>query len=82
MVLTVLAIGAGAMVVSPANDSYFWVVSQLIRIPVITAYKTLSVATRYSGHRRFYHRVDSWGDPALRRTNTFQETRTSPVLVS
>ena len=45
MVLTVLAVGAGAMVVSHANDSYFWVVSQLSRIPVITAYKTLSVAT-------------------------------------
>lgn len=49
MVLTVLAIGAGAMVVSHANDSYFWVVSQLSRIPVITAYKTLSVATAIQG---------------------------------
>ena len=27
-VLTVMAIGAGAMTVSHANDSYFWVVSQ------------------------------------------------------
>lgn len=53
MVLTVLAVGAGAMVVSHANDSYFWVVSQLSRIPVITAYKTLSVATAIQGTAAF-----------------------------
>jgi GntP family gluconate:H+ symporter len=49
MVLSVLAIGAGAMVVSHANDSYFWVVSQLSRIPVATAYRTLTVATAIEG---------------------------------
>jgi hypothetical protein len=49
MVLSVLATGAGAMVVSHANDSYFWVVSQLSRIPVATAYRTLSVATAIEG---------------------------------
>ncbi|KUM30987.1 gluconate transporter [Arthrobacter sp. EpRS66] len=53
MVLSVLAVGAGAMVVSHANDSYFWVVSQLSRIPVITAYKTLSVATAIQGTAAF-----------------------------
>ncbi|GAA1725784.1 GntP family permease [Aeromicrobium alkaliterrae] len=53
MVLTVLAIGAGAMVVSHANDSYFWVVSQLSRIPVATAYKTLTVATLVEGLAAF-----------------------------
>ncbi|MFJ2145188.1 GntP family permease [Arthrobacter sp. MYb222] len=53
MVLSVLAVGAGAMVVSHANDSYFWVVSQLSRIPVITAYKTLSVATAIQGTAGF-----------------------------
>ncbi|MGO1318465.1 MAG: GntT/GntP/DsdX family permease, partial [Cellulomonadaceae bacterium] len=48
-VLTVLAIGAGGMVVSHANDSYFWVVSRLSRIPVQTAYRTLSVGTLIEG---------------------------------
>ncbi|MCY9784105.1 GntP family permease [Nocardiopsis sp. EMB25] len=53
MVLTVLAVGAGAMVVSHANDSYFWVVSQISRIPVPTAYRTLSVATVIEGVAAF-----------------------------
>ncbi|MGW8531321.1 MULTISPECIES: GntP family permease [Nocardiopsidaceae] len=53
MVLTVLAVGAGAMVVSHANDSYFWVVSQLSRIPVATAYRTLTVATAVEGVAAF-----------------------------
>ena len=53
MVLTVLAVGAGAMVVSHANDSYFWVVSQLSRIPVATAYRTLTVATAIEGLAAF-----------------------------
>ncbi|MET9711014.1 GntP family permease [Nocardiopsis alba] len=53
MVLSVLAIGAGAMVVSHANDSYFWVVSQLSRIPVATAYRTLTVATAIEGLAAF-----------------------------
>ena len=48
-VLSVLAIGAGAMVVSHANDSFFWVVSQLSRIPVATAYRTLTPATAIQG---------------------------------
>lgn len=53
MALSVLAVGAGAMVVSHANDSYFWVVSQLSRIPVGTAYRTLSVATAIEGTAAF-----------------------------
>lgn len=53
MALAVLAVGAGAMVVSHANDSYFWVVSQLSRIPVGTAYRTLSVATAIEGTAAF-----------------------------
>ena len=48
-VLAVLAIGAGAMVVSHANDSYFWVVSQFSRIPTATAYRTLTPATAIQG---------------------------------
>ncbi|MCR4425701.1 MAG: GntP family permease [Firmicutes bacterium] len=38
-VLATLAIGAGSMVVSHANDSYFWVVSQFSDMDVNTAYK-------------------------------------------
>jgi GntP family gluconate:H+ symporter len=52
-VLAVLAIGAGAMVVSHANDSYFWVVSQFSRIPTATAYKTLTPATAIQGTAGF-----------------------------
>ena len=47
--LSVVAIGAGAMVVSHANDSYFWVVSQFSGMPVSTAYKAYSSATAVEG---------------------------------
>lgn len=47
--LTVIAIGAGSMVVSHANDSYFWVVSQFSNMPVSTAYKAYSSATAVEG---------------------------------
>ncbi len=47
--LTVIAIGAGAMVVSHANDSYFWVVSQFSNMPVNTAYKVYTSATAAEG---------------------------------
>lgn len=47
--LAVVAIGAGAMVVSHANDSYFWVVSQFSGMPVSTAYKAYSSATAVEG---------------------------------
>jgi len=47
--LTVLAIGAGAMVVSHANDSYFWVVSQFSGMEVSTSYKTYTTATLIEG---------------------------------
>ena len=47
--LTVIAIGAGSMVVSHANDSYFWVVSQFSGMPVTTAYKAYSSATAVEG---------------------------------
>lgn len=47
--LTVVAIGAGAMVVSHANDSYFWVVSQFSGMSVNTAYKAYSSATAVEG---------------------------------
>ena len=47
--LTAIAIGAGAMVVSHANDSYFWVVSQFSNMPVNTAYKVYTSATAVEG---------------------------------
>lgn len=48
-VLVVMATGAGAMTVSHANDSYFWVVSQFGGMDVKTAYKTQTVATLLQG---------------------------------
>ena len=47
--LTVISIGAGAMIMSHANDSYFWVVSQFSGLDTTTAYKTHSVATLIQG---------------------------------
>ncbi len=47
--LTVLAIGAGSMVVSHANDSYFWVVSQFSNMEVSIAYKAYTTATFLEG---------------------------------
>ncbi|EAX47931.1 Gluconate transporter [Thermosinus carboxydivorans Nor1] len=48
-VLATMAIGCGSMVVSHANDSYFWVVSQFSNIPVDTAYKAQTLATLVMG---------------------------------
>ena len=47
--LTVVVIGAGAMVVSHANDSYFWVVSQFSNLEVGVAYRVFSTATFVEG---------------------------------
>ena len=48
-VLTVMAIGAGAMIVSHANDSFFWVVSQFSRMSVSLAYRAHTMATLVQG---------------------------------
>lgn len=48
-VLTVMAIGAGAMTVSHANDSYFWVVAQFSKMDVATAYRAHTGATLAMG---------------------------------
>ncbi len=45
----ILAIGAGAVTVSHANDSYFWIVSQMGELPVKQAYKTHTLATLVQG---------------------------------
>ncbi len=47
--LLVLAIGAGAMTVSHANDSYFWVVSQFSGFDLKSAYKGITVMTFFQG---------------------------------
>ncbi len=47
--LVVLAIGAGAMTVSHANDSYFWVVSQFSDMDTPTALKSHTLATLTQG---------------------------------
>ena len=47
--LCVVAIGAGAMVVSHANDSFFWVVSQFSDLPVDVSYKVYTTATAIEG---------------------------------
>jgi len=47
--LAVLAVGAGSMVVSHANDSYFWVVGQFSGMDVGTTWRTHTVASLVSG---------------------------------
>jgi GntP family gluconate:H+ symporter len=47
--LVVMSIGAGAMTVSHANDSFFWVVSQFSNMDTDIAYKTYTTATLVQG---------------------------------
>ncbi|GAB4309745.1 GntP family permease [Pseudothermotoga lettingae] len=47
--LAVVAIGAGSMVVSHANDSYFWVVTQFSKMDVKTGYKLQTFGTFIEG---------------------------------
>ncbi|MDR0486339.1 MAG: GntP family permease [Elusimicrobiota bacterium] len=47
--LTVIAIGAGAMTVSHANDSYFWVVTNFGGMTPDQGYKTQTTATLIEG---------------------------------
>src|SRR5690606_3661726 len=47
--LLVLSIGAGAMVVSHANDSYFWVINQYSKLPVSRMYRYFTTATFFMG---------------------------------
>ncbi|SHH51432.1 GntP family permease [Thermosipho atlanticus] len=47
--LVVVAIGAGSMVVSHANDSYFWVVTQFSNMDVKTGYKLQTFGTLVEG---------------------------------
>jgi len=47
--LAVVAIGAGSMVVSHANDSYFWVVTGLSKMSVKDGYKLQTLGTLVEG---------------------------------
>jgi GntP family gluconate:H+ symporter len=47
--LVVVAIGAGSMIVSHANDSYFWVVTQFSDMSVNQGYKLQTVGTLVVG---------------------------------
>lgn len=47
--LVVVSIGAGAMVVSHANDSYFWVVTQFSKMTVNQGYRLQSLGTLVEG---------------------------------
>jgi GntP family gluconate:H+ symporter len=47
--LVVVAIGAGSMVVSHVNDSYFWVVTQLTRMTVKQGFKLQTLGTLIEG---------------------------------
>jgi gluconate:H+ symporter, GntP family len=53
LALVVMAIGAGAMTVSHANDSYFWVVTQFSGLDVKDAYKAQTMATLVQGLTAF-----------------------------
>ena len=48
-VLVVMAIGAGAMTVSHANDSYFWVVTNFGGLTPQNGYKTQTATTLIMG---------------------------------
>ena len=48
-VWAIIAIGTGSMTVSHANDSYFWIVSQMGGIDVKTAYRHHTLATLIQG---------------------------------
>ncbi len=48
-VLAVMATGAGAMTISHANDSFFWVVTQFSGMDVKTGYRTHTLATLLQG---------------------------------
>jgi GntP family gluconate:H+ symporter len=47
--LVVMSVASGAMVVSHANDSLFWVVTQMSRMDVKTGYKLQSLGTLIIG---------------------------------
>ncbi|ALX50293.1 hypothetical protein AOX59_17940 [Lentibacillus amyloliquefaciens] len=49
LALVVMSVGAGAMVVSHVNDSYFWVVKEFSGMSVTQAYKAQTAGTLLQG---------------------------------
>ena len=47
--LTVLSMGAGSMMISHANDAYFWVISKFSGLDMKPMLKVYSVATIWMG---------------------------------
>jgi GntP family gluconate:H+ symporter len=47
--LTVLAMGAGSMTISHANDAYFWVIAKFSGLDMKTMLRVYSVATLWMG---------------------------------
>ena len=47
--LMVLAIGAGSFVAAQANDSFFWIFTQMIKIDVRTGYKLMTLGSTVCG---------------------------------
>jgi GntP family gluconate:H+ symporter len=47
--LSVLALGAGSMVASHANDSFFWVVTQMSGMDIKTGYKLMTAGSIFTG---------------------------------
>ena len=45
----IMALGVGSMTVSHANDSYFWIVTQMSGMDIKTAYKTHTLGTLIQG---------------------------------
>ena len=45
----IMALGVGSMTISHANDSYFWIVTQMSSMDVKTAYKTHTFGTFIQG---------------------------------
>ena len=48
-VWAIMSLGVGSMTISHANDSYFWIVSQMSEMDIKTAYKTHTVGTFLQG---------------------------------
>lgn len=49
LTLTILSMGAGSMVVSHANDAYFWVISRFSNLETAATLKVYSIATLWMG---------------------------------
>lgn len=49
LTLTILSMGAGSMMVSHANDAYFWVISRFSNLETATTLNVFSVATLWMG---------------------------------